>query len=175
MERKVYPFVNGAANGGFLLKDTCEAGYYEVRAYTRWMRNWDEACIFSRVFPVFNKPISKGEWFLTMEQKEKVELIDRRKAVNYENKVNLSFFPESGNLVEGISSQVAFKAVDENGSALNLKDIALYKKGSEEPLMSLQTIHNGMGLFMLQPEANTKYELRAKIGKNITSFPTRSY
>ena len=75
---------NGQANGSFHLKDTLNAGFYEVRAYTAWMLNfapgngheWDaftgiltkefygerfqhylrgNAGIFSRVFPIYEK------------------------------------------------------------------------------------------------------------------------
>lgn len=56
IERKTYPIIDGQATGDFLLKDSCEASFYEIRAYTRWMRNWDEACVFSRILAVFNAP-----------------------------------------------------------------------------------------------------------------------
>ncbi|MBR4845858.1 MAG: hypothetical protein IKU98_05510, partial [Bacteroidaceae bacterium] len=51
---------NGQCNGQFSLKELLHPGFYEVRAYTSVMLNWPNAPIFSRVFPVFNAPLSKG-------------------------------------------------------------------------------------------------------------------
>ena len=42
----------GQANGQFALNDSAWAGYYEVRAYTKWMLNFGEDWMFSRVVPV---------------------------------------------------------------------------------------------------------------------------
>jgi len=173
VERKIYPIMNGAANGDFLLKDTCQASYYEIRAYTRWMRNWDEGCIFSRVFPVFNKPVSKGEWFPTMIQSERMEPIDQRIALPYENDINLYFFPEGGDLIENVPSQIAFKFVDGGGNAINLKNYhpKLYNRTTGEYLDSLSVEHCGMGCFSLLPQSKMDYEVRIKRGKKELHFP----
>ena len=42
---------NGCCNGEFELTPLLLSGYYEIRAYTRYMLNWDKEAIFSRVFP----------------------------------------------------------------------------------------------------------------------------
>ena len=36
--------------------------FYEVRAYTKYMLNFGEATVFSRIFPVFDKPDSEGDY-----------------------------------------------------------------------------------------------------------------
>ena len=46
---------NGRCHGEFELRKELLSGYYEVRAYTRYMLNWGEEAIFSRVFPVYDK------------------------------------------------------------------------------------------------------------------------
>ena len=77
---------SGTASGMFILKDSLYAGYYELRAYTRWMLNFgqceyphisrkshgfysrkmkddyirDYEKLYSRVFPVYNKPKEEG-------------------------------------------------------------------------------------------------------------------
>ena len=45
----------GTCNGEFELKPSLLSGYYEVRAYTRYMLNWGDDAVFSRVFPVYDK------------------------------------------------------------------------------------------------------------------------
>ena len=37
-----YEMPNGTANGAFVLTDSLYAGYYELRAYTRWMLNFGQ-------------------------------------------------------------------------------------------------------------------------------------
>ena len=53
---------DGMGHGDFSLTGTLASGYYEIRAYTRYMRNWDEACCFSRVIPVYTQPKSAGDY-----------------------------------------------------------------------------------------------------------------
>ena len=40
VERQQVELRNGQAHGSFLLPDSLYSGYYELRAYTRWMLNW---------------------------------------------------------------------------------------------------------------------------------------
>ena len=55
-ERQTLPIYNGRTYGDFSLKDIFQTGYYEIRAYTRAMLNWDNSYIYSRVIPIFNIP-----------------------------------------------------------------------------------------------------------------------
>ena len=56
VETKKLKIVDGKCHGEFLLAGkTLIGGFYEVRAYTRAMLNW-EGTVFSRVFPVFDHP-----------------------------------------------------------------------------------------------------------------------
>ena len=49
VETKKYKIGNdGSCHGEFELKPLMLSGYYEVRAYTRYMLNWDKSAIFSR-------------------------------------------------------------------------------------------------------------------------------
>lgn len=50
----------GVANGEFLLQRYMAGdGFYQIRAYTRYMLNWGSDCIFSRFIPVFKKSSEK--------------------------------------------------------------------------------------------------------------------
>ena len=49
MVRRKCELINGRTSGELPLKDLLHSGYYEVRAYTRAMLNWDVSCIFSLV------------------------------------------------------------------------------------------------------------------------------
>ena len=48
---------DGMAHGDFYLDSAYLSGFFEVRAYTRHMRNFGEENYFSRVFPVFEEAV----------------------------------------------------------------------------------------------------------------------
>ena len=79
---------NGSGEGSFVLTDSLYSGFYEIRAYTRWMMNFCVTehpsnrqsrelfynrqmasdffrlygTVHSRVFPVYERPDEKGEY-----------------------------------------------------------------------------------------------------------------
>ena len=48
--------IDGQADGSLNLKNVFKSGFYEIRAYTRYMTNWGASECFSRVVPVFCSP-----------------------------------------------------------------------------------------------------------------------
>ena len=52
----------GVSHGDIRLDSLLTSGYYEVRAYTRYMTNWGTNAVFSRVFPIFKKPKKEGDY-----------------------------------------------------------------------------------------------------------------
>ena len=61
-KRKLKVDDNGQADGSLTLDSIYTTGFYEVRAYTRYMTNWGHTGIFSRVFSVFKKPKTEGDY-----------------------------------------------------------------------------------------------------------------
>jgi len=78
---------------------------------------------------------------------------------------DIQFFPESGNLINGVSSHVGFKAVGIDGLGVAVKGTVVDEAGNE--VATIETLHAGMGSFSLRPEAGKSYS--AKI-----SFPDGS-
>ncbi|MEJ7558492.1 MAG: hypothetical protein WKF66_09315 [Pedobacter sp.] len=68
---------------------------------------------------------------------------------------DVQFFPESGNLVNGILSRVAFKATGIDGIGLSVKGKVFDNENKE--VVSIETMHAGMGSFLLNPEAGKTY------------------
>ena len=60
--RKLHIDDKGQAHGDIKLDTLFSSGFYEVRAYTRYMTNWGTNAVFSRVFPVFEMPASEGDF-----------------------------------------------------------------------------------------------------------------
>ena len=58
IDKRVLKIENGQCHGDFTLGQLpFYSGFYEVRAYTKYMLNFGEDALFSRLLPVFDKPI----------------------------------------------------------------------------------------------------------------------
>jgi len=161
---------NGYTCGQFVLPDSLYSGYYELRAYTRWMlnfntghqryskddtwyfynkqmaadffRTWDD--LYSRVFPVYSKSEKPGDYDeRRMYQRPKQEIIPPKK-----DKLLVSFYPEGGHLIAGVENRVAFEAVDQYGEAINIKGVIHVNGGLSQ---TIQTEHMGRGIFTITP------------------------
>ncbi len=69
--------------------------------------------------------------------------------------VDVQFFPESGNLVNGIRSKVAFKAVGADGLGVEIKGSVFNNSNTE--VAKISTRHLGMGAFAFFPESGKTY------------------
>jgi hypothetical protein len=100
--------VDGQTNGDIKLEKVFGAGYYEIRAYTRYMTNWGNAACFSRVIPIFDTPKNDGDYSnRTIEN-----LSHRRRLPNYRSGAQnsrIGIYPEGGRIVKGLQSSVAFQ------------------------------------------------------------------
>ena len=61
VDQQIIKIENGVGTGQISLVGRYFTGYYEVRAYTKWMLATDEAQYFSRTFPVYRKRITADE------------------------------------------------------------------------------------------------------------------
>lgn len=60
MEKQVKVKLNhGVGMGQIKLDDILRGGFFEIRAYTRYMLNWGKDAIFSRTIPVLKNPRKK--------------------------------------------------------------------------------------------------------------------
>ncbi len=146
---------NGQADGFIpLTRMAMKSGFYEVRAYTRLMLNWDTDHLFSRVFPVFEVPLREGDY----EKKEirlrplAYKIPQPRKEAPSQKKLNLTFYPEGGPLVENLASTVAFQATDKDGRPVQVEGCIVNHAG--DTLSVFSSIHEGRGLFTYTPEGD---------------------
>lgn len=148
-DRQIIKLNQGEGNGQFILPSSMLSGYYEVRAYTRWMLAFDEPQYFSRTFPIYQLANSdKLERSITTY--ELTPSMETR-PVETKEKLSLRFFPEGGQLVEGVTSRVAFKTESKNAGNIELSGTLYTKEGTE--ITSFETLHDGMGHFEYTPSA----------------------
>ena len=77
------------------------------------------------------------------------------------NKIDLSFFPEGGDLVSGIKSNVAFRAMNEFNKPADIEGVIIDDQGAQ--VANFKSFHQGMGAFNFNPGENRTY--KAKITK----------
>ena len=148
-DKQIIKLTQGEGNGQFILPRSMLSGYYEVRAYTRWMLAFNEPQYFSRTFPIYQLSNSDKleRSITTYELSQSME----NRPSETEEKLNVRFFPEGGQLVEGVTSQVAFKAESKNEGNIELSGTIYTKEGTE--ITSFETLHDGMGHFEYTPSA----------------------
>lgn len=69
---------------------------------------------------------------------------------------DVQFFPEGGELINGIRSRVAFKAVNPDGLSLDIKGTVTDNTGAA--VAEITTQHLGMGIFAMQPDGDKTYK-----------------
>ena len=154
IDKRILEIENGQCHGDFSLNHLpFYSGFYEVRAYTKYMLNFGEDVIFSRLLPVFDKPKTEGNF-----EEKKMLKYGRWGIRNYPIKretpesgktVNLRLFPEGGNLIQGVASKVAFEATDEAGNPIDVKGVVM--DAAKQELCSITTLHEGRGVFSYTP------------------------
>lgn len=173
LETKKLKIENGHCHGEFGLDDTDVeyfAGFYEVRAYTKFMLNFGEETVFSRVFPVFNDFRENGQYTerdikadlrINEDVNLEIPLPNLRPKEEKANKMNMDFYPEGGKLVTGLTSRVAFRITDGKGRPLDAAGNVIDSQG--EILSVFSTLHAGMGYFSYTPDGKPN---RVKINHN---------
>ncbi len=131
------------------------SGFYEIRAYTQNMLDFSPEAIFSRVIPVYTQPKYVGEYdrshVVRVQDNPLVEDLRGEPKEKYRN-INVTFYPEGGDLVRGLPCRVAFKATGSDGFGL---------KGALKILNqwdSVRTVHDGMGTFIIDPRGYEETE-----------------
>lgn len=139
---------NASGNGSFLVPLNVNSGNYTLRAYTNWMKNTGADFFFQKNISIVNT------------QKSVVT-----EPVIVPVKYDVQFFPEGGNLVEGLQSKLAFKATNQYGDGINFSGALL---DNDDTLLHFQPAHAGMGNFLFTPQHNHSY-------KAVIRFPSGGF
>ena len=128
---------SGNFTGNFKLNSTLKSGKYFIQVYTNWMNNFkeDESSIFQ--IQIINK--------------------NEPSILNYNinaSNVNVVFFPEGGNLVEGISNIVGVKVSGCNNMPLPITEITIISSKSNKS-QKVYLDEFGHGKFKITPTAET--------------------
>jgi len=134
----VYPVQISAAAGNFLVPAKYVGKGIHVRAYTRFMLNFDTAFLYDKDIRIIqhslpgNKPVTTPVYTASVQ-----------------------FFPEGGDCIAGIKTKLAFKATYNNGMPAGMHGIIVNSKGAV--VDTVATMHDGMGYFYLTAQPGETY------------------
>ncbi|MCO6496990.1 MAG: hypothetical protein J5I50_04945 [Chitinophagaceae bacterium] len=138
IKRTSWPILEGATFGQLAIPLDFNSNAIEVKAYTKWMLNFDSSFLYNKYINILSTATAKSE----------VKIIPQ-----------LHLFAEGGNLIEGLNTKIAFKATDQFGRPIEVSGDVMEdgKKVSQ-----VTSVHDGMGAFYVQPQPGKKYSLRWK-------------
>jgi hypothetical protein len=133
----VAPVLFSSSAGSFDIPADYKGGSVHVRAFTRWMLNDEPEFRYQRDLPV-NTNTAKT-------------------ARPVPAKTSVAVFPESGFLIQGLRTRVAFKATNQYGDPVFIKGVLADDKNNVLDSLSVQ--HDGMGSFYLEASQGQNYQL----------------
>ena len=157
LDKKTILLNKGLGHGDFKLIDSIPTGWYNIRAYTNWMRNFANEFVFQKSIYITNN-LKENATYATRNADKKAAGIAESK-----QQKTIAFFPEGGALVEGINSLVAFKTNDDLGNGLKASGTVISSRG--DTVTSFQSTEAGLGLFTFIPKANETYKVTGFYGK----------
>lgn len=140
----------GAQQGDIYLDEKIAPGTYTLRAYTNWMRNFTEQSLFKKEIKIIEEDGFE---------------VNNNKVVN--QKIDLQFLPEGGNLVNDVSTFLAFKAVDNNGKGVAVEGQIFDDQNNL--ISDFKTYPLGFGKIGFTPTPGSKYY--ATIAQNKIKYP----
>lgn len=139
--RTTSPVLEASSSGQFEIPADYTGQYLHVKAYTRWMLNFDSAFLYNKDIRILiKKPASSSS----------------------KNKIipEITFFPEGGDAIAGLVNKIAFKANDQFGRPLKIRGIIQNNKGTT--VDTIRVIHDGMGYFYLKGQAGEIFSAKWK-------------
>lgn len=132
----ISPIMEGGASSYFKIPAWVKNGVVHVKAYTQWMLNFDNSFLYNKDIPVL-MPVDG-----TYPAPEKMV-------------ITLSFFPEGGDLINGVSSILAFEALNQHNRPVPVSGVI--KTAANTIVDSFYTDYNGMGMLRFKPLSGEHY------------------
>ena len=139
--RQIIPLVSGVGWSDIPLAHTLKQGSYRLRAYTNWMRNAGPDYFYNQKIRIGGIPVDLNAEKQPMQANPDVQ-----------------FFPEGGNLVNGVRSRVAFKTINGKGLGQDIKGTIVDNDGNV--VVDFGAQHLGMGVFALSPRSGKTYQAK---------------
>ncbi|MCW3806926.1 hypothetical protein [Plebeiibacterium marinum] len=159
--KKLFKVENGRGSGHISLPNSLPTGNYLIMAYTNWMRNMGSDFYFKKEITIINdkeqSPTSEEVLKATASSDQNAK--DNANPIK-DNKpshdISLQFFPEGGNIINGILCKIAFEGITQNGSPATFEGEIIDNTGKSVAL--IRPIWDGKGVFSFIPEPSKTYQ-----------------
>jgi hypothetical protein len=132
----VSPITEGGAASYFNIPAWVKNGVLHIKVYTQWMLNFDNAFLYNKDIPVLT---AFGDGATVPEKPQ----------------TTIGFFPEGGDLVNGVTSILAFEALNQHNKPC--KVIGVIRTAKNITIDSFKTSYNGMGTLRFKPVSGEHY------------------
>lgn len=132
LDSKIH-MTNGEGYGQISIPPSLASDNYYLRAYTRWMKNFDSELYF-------HQPITILNTFRNLFELDEVKS---------ETSLDVQFFPEGGQLIDGVANKVAFRATDNLGKGIDFSGVITNQNG--DTVATIKSEKFGIGSFKLTP------------------------
>ena len=145
IKTQTIPLEEGRGKGNLKVPKNSTTGEYQIRAYTKWMQNFDTSFFFTKKVKV----VAKNSTHSTLNN----------------NSIDLQFFPEGGTLIAGLNGRVAFKALGEDGLGKEVKGKII--DSNNDFVANFKSIEHGAGVLNFTPKLGESY---TAVLENNTTF-----
>ena len=137
---------NGGAATDFLLKPRWPTGVYQLRAYSNYMRNFDLDLLFQKEFRVYDA-------YADVRSGGVLPIAIPHASDSLTDSIHITFYPEGGDLVQGLKSKVALEISGENPGRRS----GTILDGQGNIVARFTTHESGLGFFLLTPSTGSYY------------------
>jgi hypothetical protein len=156
LKKKLIKVTNGVASNTFDIDSTLTYGVYTFKAYTNWMRNFNENNHFEQTFKVIG---ADNRNFIKPELPKN-------------NNIDLQALGEGGHIVYNLSNTVGIIAKNEFGNGIaNAKGNITDKDGNIISEFQLNDV--GLSKVLFNPSPNNTYKLNLNLTEETVTVPIK--
>jgi hypothetical protein len=150
IQQTVAPVSYSGAQGSFEIPVNYVGKSIELRAYTKWMLNFDTAFIYNGTIAIYQPTLNKTDTLTKVFEADSSFL---------------EIYPEGGFSLAGLTNHLAFRAINNKGFPTSVQGVIKNTKG--QVLDSIHSVHDGMGSFNLLMNKNESYTVEWMDSKQV--------
>ena len=136
LKHTIQPVFESSARGSFEIPADYTGNRLHLKAYTQWMLNFDTAFLYTQTIRI-------------------AQLNNSTVLAPTAARTTLRFFPEGGDMIAGLRTNLAFMATDQTGKPVAVRGGIFDKKN--QLIDSFISMHDGMGVLTIEPSLGEQY------------------
>ncbi|WP_417871898.1 hypothetical protein [Winogradskyella sp.] len=153
LKQKLIRVKEGVASDVFTLDSLFTSGHYNIKAFTNWMRNFNEKNYFIETIKVMDPDV---------EAYYSIETIS--------NEIDAQFLPESGHLLNNTVNTIGVAIKDRNGYGVSFSKGEVIDQNNNV-ISTFETNQFGIGKFQLIPQIGNTYSVKTKYANKDFTLP----